>query len=238
MVQCAFDAGVRCTDLFVDQTSLGEWEAIVARWKSGRPDMRIHVLAESAIAKLQYGDRCEKLIAVAECPNTSIESLELRIAASKSLSQTFLILDRIEKPGNLGAMLRSADAAGVQAVLLSDPICETWNSNAIRSSLGAIFHVPIAAGTQVEIESWLSRRGIKVCAARVEGTISYTEFQFPDSIAIAVGNEAEGLADRWQGESIVPLRIPMRGQIDSLNASISASLFLFEIERQRSVLRS
>jgi TrmH family RNA methyltransferase len=143
-----------------------------------------------------------------------------------------LVLDRLEKPGNLGAAMRTADAAGVTAVLLSDPTSEAWNPNAIRASLGAIFTVPLAIDSWSHVYRWLKDRRAKVYAARTENGQTYTQIRFPEKLAIVIGSEAHGLQQRWQSQDISSVHIPMFGQIDSLNASVTGSILLFEVVRQ------
>jgi len=184
--------------------------------------------------KLQYGDRELQAIAVAVMPSTSLESLADRLGPSARgpERELYLVLDRFEKPGNLGAALRTADAAGATAVLVSDPISEVWNPNAIRASLGAMFTVPIAVASSAELRKWLRERSICCYAARTENGSDYSQVRFAKKSAIIIGSEAYGLGDRWKSEEITPIHIPMYGKIDSLNASVTCSILLFELIRQ------
>ena len=201
-------------------------------------------LTEQPMQKLQYGDRELQAIAVAVMPTTSLESLADRLGQSARgpsargpsamgpERELYLVLDRIEKPGNLGAALRTADAAGATAVLVSDPICEVWNPNAIRASLGAMFTVPIAVASSGDLRKWLRERSICCYAARTENGSDYSQVRFAKKSAIIIGSEAYGLEDRWKSEEITPVHIPMYGKIDSLNASVTCSILLFELIRQ------
>ena len=191
-------------------------------------------LTEQPMQKLQYGDRELQAIAVAVMPSTSLESLADRLGPSARgpERELYLVLDRFEKPGNLGAALRTADAAGATAVLVSDPISEVWNPNAIRASLGAMFTVPIAVASSAELRKWLRERSICCYAARTENGSDYSEVRFAKKSAIIIGSEAYGLEDRWKSEEITPVHIPMYGKIDSLNASVTCSILLFELIRQ------
>jgi RNA methyltransferase, TrmH family len=184
--------------------------------------------------KLQYGDRELQAIAVAVMPSTSLESLADRLGPSARgpERELYLVLDRFEKPGNLGAALRTADAAGATAVLVSDPISEVWNPNAIRASLGAMFTVPIAVANSGDLRKWLRERSIRCYAARTENGSDYSQVRFAKKSAIIIGSEAYGLEDRWKSEEITPVHIPMYGKIDSLNASVTCSILLFELIRQ------
>lgn len=206
-------------------------------WRKRFPGLKITLLGPQAMSKLQYGDRDLGEIAVARMPDTSIETLNERIVGRSSVTvpdapQLFLVLDRMEKPGNLGAILRTADAAGATAVLMSDPVCEIWNPNAIRSSLGAIFRVPMGVGTESEVRKWLDGRGVALFAARADGGIDYSEVPYPTRTAIVIGNEALGLENRWSNQGVTSVHIPMGGVIDSLNASVSGSILVFEVVRQ------
>ncbi len=185
--------------------------------------------------KIQYGERRLDVIAVAAVMDTSLGCLEQRIVKANRgyQSKTILVLDRMEKPGNLGAVLRTADAACVQAVILSDPICDVWNPNAVRSSLGGLFSVPIGIGSMVEVADWLKVHSFVIHTARVEGAVEYSAACFRDKHAFVIGNEAEGLADRWLNDAYQPLSIPMLGAIDSLNASVSTAILAFESLRQQ-----
>jgi TrmH family RNA methyltransferase len=198
-----------------------------------------YVTSRLLMSKLTYGDQSHECVAVAESFDTSIDSLANRLEVKNTKrgrrSGLFLVIDRIEKPGNLGAILRTADAAGVEGVLLSDSICDVFNPNAIRSSLGAIFTLPIASSSLDKVAGWLQAQNISIYTARVEGAHEYTRTVFADRAALVVGNEAMGLGARWTDESYQAVRIPMQGMIDSLNASVSTAVVLFEMVRQRTV---
>lgn len=205
-------------------------------------------VTDVAMEKLQYGDRSLSAIAVAKSRPVDLDSLGAAIDSheqSSSLSaannhvkgpfhsRTVLVLDRMEKPGNLGAALRTADATGVRAVILCDPICDLWNPNAVRSSLGALFTVPIAVGNEIEVAAWLRNRGSVVYTARVEGSVEYTTVNYCSEHAIVIGNEAEGLKNRWLSGAEQAIRIPMLGEMDSLNASVSTAVLAYESLRQQ-----
>ncbi len=226
--------GIECTELFVLETSDESHRHLVSDWQALVPDIRINLISKPAMAKLQYGDRDVELVAVARQPSLALETLDERIlpSANASTSKCFLVLDRMEKPGNLGAVMRTADAAGVAAVLLSDPVSEMWNPNAIRSSLGALFRVPMAVGSAKQIQAWLTERSVAIYAARVEGTLSHTAPVYENHVSIIVGSESQGLGENWIRSEVTAVRIPMHGAIDSLNASVSTSIILFEVLRQ------
>ena len=230
----AHAGGIECSELFILETKDESHRLLVSDWQSLIPGIRINLISKPAMAKLQYGDRDVSLIAVARQPSLALETLDERLlpgAAGKS-SGCYLVLDRMEKPGNLGAVMRTADAAGVAAVLLSDPVSEMWNPNAIRSSLGALFRVPMAVGSAKQIQAWLMDRTIAIYAARVDGRLSYTAPVYESNVSIVVGSESDGLGENWLQPSVTAVRIPMHGEIDSLNASVSTSIILFEVLRQ------
>jgi TrmH family RNA methyltransferase len=230
----ALRTGIDCEEIFVRQSWLEGLDAQgveqLQSWLELCPSARVLAVGPAAFAKLQYGQRDEDAIALAIPPDTSLTTALQRVRSSDR--ELFLVLDRMEKPGNLGAMLRSADAAGVIAVLVSDPICEIWNPNAIRSSLGAIFSVPLIVGSQSELESWLRARKAELFAARTECGVDYASVMYPARTAIVIGNEAQGLGDRWSQGGIANISIPMLGTTDSLNASVCSAILLFEVARQ------
>lgn len=241
IAQHAHAGGVECTELFIADTPDESHRKWILEWQQRIPEIRINVVARPAMAKLQYGGRDEALIAVAKQPSPALETLDERIAATskESRRRCFLVLDRVEKPGNLGAIMRTADAAGVSAVLLSDPISETWNPNAIRASLGALFRVPLAIGSARQVQRWLNERSVAMVAARLDGQRSHTSIQYESSTAIIVGNETEGLGQEWEPKNqdevngVQAIRIPMFGAVDSLNVSVSTSIVLYEYLRQQ-----
>jgi RNA methyltransferase, TrmH family len=238
VAQHAFYGGVEIKELFVLQQPDESHRELIAKWQALLQSVRVNVVAKPAMSKLQYGDREESMIAVAVQPSIALESFEERCNAHGSRNRQakcYLVLDQMEKPGNLGAALRTADASGAAGVLLSDPVSETWNPNAIRSSLGAIFRVPIAVGSSTQIQRWLTEHSVQMVAARVDAGQYYTEFRFNSSTAIIVGNESQGLGSNWQRSDIHSARIPMMGCVDSLNASVSVAIFLYEVVRQHGI---
>jgi TrmH family RNA methyltransferase len=236
-ISIAIAAGMECTEIFLSQEALDLPDDQIEKLLklSEALGIRCRGLTEAPMQKIQYGQQDQQAIAVAIPSDTSLKTLLSRsnITVSPSSYELFLVLDRLEKPGNLGAAMRTADAAGATAVLLSDPTCDLWNPNAIRSSLGAIFTVPIASGAWSEIYSWLSERSVRCFAARTDGKEPYWGIRYPNKTAIVIGSEAHGLEDRWKKQEIHPIHIPMFGKIDSLNASITGSILLFEVIRQR-----
>lgn len=187
-------------------------------------------LTPGLFERVAYGRSPRGVVAEFERPDRSLERLRL------GASPLVLVLDRVEKPGNLGAVFRCADGAGVDAVILCDGSGDLFNPNAIRSSLGTVFSVPAATGTYDAVQAFLGQSGIRVLAARVESSEPHWSASLDGPLAVVLGSEAEGLGDRWRtigGEPIAAIRIPMRGRVDSLNVSVSAALIAYEAARRR-----
>lgn len=189
---------------------------------------QLQPVSSAAMRKLAYGDRPTGLVAVAKTPSVRIE--QLQFPGKKPL---ILVLDRIEKPGNLGACLRTAAATGVDAVILTNPICDVFNPNAIRASRGAMFSVPIAVASSNEVLSLCALLKIPAYTARVDGEVDIWQADFRGGAAIVLGNEAAGLQEDWSSSHCKSIVIPMSDVTDSLNVSISAAVTLYEAVRQR-----
>ena len=144
-----------------------------------------------------------------------------------------VVLERVEKPGNLGAVLRSADAAAADAVIVCDPLTDLFNPNLIRSSIGAVFTVPTVACTSEECIAFLKERGIQILTAQLQDSSLYYDTDMSRGTAIVMGTEATGLTNVWREAADAHIRIPMKGRLDSLNVSVSAAILLFEAVRQR-----
>ena len=139
----------------------------------------------------------------------------------------------MEKPGNLGAVLRSADAAGADAVVICDPLTDLYNPNLLRASLGAAFTVPCVACTSGEAIAWLKSRGIRILTAQLQDSSLYYDCDMRCATALVMGTESTGLTAQWREAADAHIRIPMLGELDSLNVSVSAAILLFEAVRQR-----
>ncbi|MGW8257298.1 MAG: TrmH family RNA methyltransferase [Thermoguttaceae bacterium] len=143
------------------------------------------------------------------------------------------VLEGVEKPGNIGAVLRSADAAGVWALIVADGRTDLYNPNAIRASLGTIFSMPVCEASSAVTLDWLRKNNFSIVAARVDGSLPYSEIDYRSATAIVLGSEAEGLTSAWNAADIKGARLPMLGTADSLNVSAAAAVFFFEALRQR-----
>lgn len=177
--------------------------------------------------KIAYRDRPEGLIAVAPQFQRALHDLPV---TDHSL---FLVAEAIEKPGNLGTMLRTADAAKVDGVIICDPITDIYNPNVVRASIGTLFTVPTARTTTEEFFAWKATQGVKLIATTPSATKVFTDVDLTGKIALAVGTEQVGLPDFWLDNADEKIIIPMYGQADSLNAAASATLVLYEAVRQR-----
>ena len=177
--------------------------------------------------KIAYRGSTEGVMAlVRPCP-LSLATLKLGKAP------LLVVLESVEKPGNLGAILRSADASGVDAVIVCDPLTDLYNPNLIRSSVGAFFSVPCVACTSGECISWLKNNKIQILTAQLQDSKLYYDTPMTGGTAIVMGTEATGLTDEWRLAADAHIRIPMLGRIDSLNVSVSAAILMFEAVRQR-----
>jgi TrmH family RNA methyltransferase len=187
----------------------------------------LHVTPE-VFAKIAFGERAEGTLLVAKVPQRKLEELVL------PANPLVAVVEGIEKPGNFGAVLRSADGAGVSAAIAADGGHDLYNPNAIRASLGAIFTLPVCAAASDETLAWLRSQGIAIYAARPGGGKVYHEADFTRPAAIVLGSEAHGLSDVWTGDGVTAIALPMRGMVDSLNVSAAAAVLFYEAQRQRS----
>lgn len=184
-------------------------------------------LSEKAFAKVSYGDNPDGLVAVARQEKKELADLPL------GKSALYLILDSVEKPGNLGAILRTADAAAVTAVIVCDAQTDLYNPNVIRSSRGAIFTVPAVQSPGKAVLAWLKANQIKLIAATGFAATDYTTADFSSPCAIVLGSEDKGISPQWLNAADLKIKIPMSGQVDSLNVSVAAAIVLYEAVRQR-----
>lgn len=223
----AIEAGVEMIEVYhAPQLAIGN-EALATLERIATRAIATLEVPPELFAKLTYGDRHDGLIGVARMPTRSLSEIELPAAP------LVCVLEGVEKPGNFGAVLRSADATGVAAVIAADPRTDLYNPNAIRASLGTIFTRPVASATSAETLAWLRNAGLQIVAARVEAATLYTEIDWRRPTAIVLGSEADGLTAAWNTPDIVPVRLPMLGVADSLNVSISAAVLFYEALRQR-----
>ncbi len=190
-------------------------------------ESKLYDLAKPVFDKLAYRENSDGLIAVVEAKTNVLEDITL------SENPFIIILEAVEKPGNLGAILRTADAAQVDAVVVCDPLCDVYNPNAIRSSVGCLFTTQIAVSDSENVLAWLKQNGIIAYAAELQASQWYYQTDMSKACAIVMGTEADGLTDFWLKNADARIKIPMRGKIDSLNVSVSTAVLTFEAIRQR-----
>lgn len=191
----------------------------------------IRWVSSAVMEKIAYGQSARGVVAEFQAPERGLATLKL------PPNPLILVLDRLEKPGNVGAAFRCADAAGVDAVLCTPQKTDLFNPNAIRASLGTVFTVPAATADEGDARQWLSERAVNVLAARVESASSVWDAELTSATAFVIGSEATGLGASWaSGDDLTVqgIHLPMRGHADSLNASVTAAILLFEAQRQRS----
>jgi len=216
----AIQAGIRVLELFTVHPFIAHENVIV------------HQVTESVMQKISFGDRNEGIVAVAEEPVQSFDIFEAKI--EKKASPLLAVLEGIEKPGNLGAVFRSADAAGVDGVMIVDSLVDPFHSNSIRSSMGTVFSIPMVCTSSAAACRWLKDHNIQIAAAWCHGnTKHYTSLDFCRPTAIVLGSEAGGLTGLWSGEGMIPVTLPMSGIADSLNVSVAAGVLFYEAQRQR-----
>jgi TrmH family RNA methyltransferase len=228
----AVEAGLSIREIYVcPELFLGEnEEALTERTVVAGAER--FALGPEAFRKVSYRDRPEGLIGLADQFPTTLERLSL------SSNPLILVVESIEKPGNLGTMLRTADAAAVDAVIVCEPTTDPFNPNVVRASLGCLFLVPLAISATPDALHWLRNRGITTFAATPAAAEPHWQADFRGPAAIAIGSEQYGLTEAWLRDAAVKVRIPMGGRVDSLNAALAAGVILFEAVRQRSATDS
>jgi len=179
--------------------------------------------------KMAYRESTEGIIAVAKTKQHRLKDLSLKD------NPLIVVLERVEKPGNLGAILRSAEAAGVDAVIVCDPLTDLYNPNLIRASIGGVFNVPVAVCTSEECIAFLKQRHITILTAQLQDSYEYYDYDMRPATAIVMGTESTGLTQQWREAADAHIRIPMLGRLDSLNVSVSAAILMYEAVRQRKV---
>ena len=185
-------------------------------------------ISKEVYQKLAYRDSTEGIIAVTKAKDFSLKNIQF-----KNKKPLILVAEGIEKPGNIGAILRTADAANIDAVFIANPKSDVYNSNIIRSSVGCVFTNTIAVGTSEEMISFLQEKNIAIFTATLQNSNEYHQENYKNASAIVVGTEATGLTEIWRAAATQNINIPMQGKIDSMNVSVSAAIILFEAKRQR-----
>ena len=186
------------------------------------------LLPPALYEKVAYRGSTEGHIAVVRCREHTLAKLQLKE------NPLIVVLESVEKPGNLGAILRSAEAAGIDALIVCDPLTDMYNPNVIRASIGGVFCVPTAVCTSQECIAFLKQHGIKILTAQLQDSYEYYDYDMTQGTAIVMGTESTGLTNQWREAADAHIRIPMLGRLDSLNVSVSAAILMYEAVRQRS----
>lgn len=186
------------------------------------------LISKEVYQKLAYRDSTEGIIAVTKAKDFSLENIKF-----ETETPLILVAEGVEKPGNIGALLRTADAANVAAVFIANPKSDLYNANIIRSSVGCVFTNQIAVGSSEEIVAFLAKKKIQMYATTLQNSNEYHKENYTAATAIVVGTEATGLTTVFREEATQNINIPMQGQIDSMNVSVAAAIVLFEAKRQR-----
>ncbi len=190
-------------------------------------EKKLTEVAKRVFEKISLRQNPDGFLALAKIKQLSLINLKL------TANPLIIILEAIEKPGNLGAILRSADAAGVDAVIINDQKTDIYNPNVIRASQGTVFTVPVVITSREQTISWCKQNKIRTLAASPEANKEYSEENFKNASAIVMGTEDKGLSEQWLKKADEKIKIKMRGKIDSLNVSVSTAIILFEAIRQR-----
>ena len=202
-------------------------DALIAKAEALNPRLGVVQIPAFLYEKVAYRGSTEGIIAEVHSVPRSLEDLRL---GERPL---VMVLESVEKPGNLGAVLRSADAAGADAVIVCDPLTGIWNPNLIRSSVGAVFSVPVAVCTSADAIAFLKERGIRIFTAQLQDSEWYYDTDMTGATALVMGTESTGLTQAWRDSADAHIKIPMLGRLDSLNVSVSAAVLLYEAVRQR-----
>ena len=218
------NAGYEVLSIFADCEKCGEGLKDI-------PTDGIEVVEVSSrvYEKIAYRGSTEGMVAIVKTRQHTFEDL----GKGMGESPLFVVLESVEKPGNMGAILRSADAAGINGVIVCDPLTDLYNPNLIRASIGAIFTVPTVACTSGECIAWLKKNGIQILTAQLQDSSLYYDTDMRRPTAIVMGTEATGLTTQWREAADRHIRIPMCGKLDSLNVSVSSAILMFEAVRQR-----
>ena len=185
-------------------------------------------ISKPVYEKVAHRETTEGVIAVAKAKDLSLENLKL-----SSKNPLILVAESPEKPGNIGALLRTADAANIDAVIIVNPLTDFYNPNIIRSSVGGVFTVPLATGSTKEVIAYLKRNNISIYSAILQESVPYDTIDYRTPSALVIGTESTGLTEEWRNDSTAKIRIPMEGKLDSMNLSVAAGILIFEVKRQR-----
>lgn len=225
-LEMAIDGGYTIDSIFF-YTDLFSLEAVESLLENTDQEPEFVEISKEVYQKLAYREKTEGVLAIMKTKKHELKDLSL------PENPLILVAEAPEKPGNIGALLRTADAANLDAVIIANPKSDLYNPNIIRSSVGCVFTVPIATGNTTEIINFLEERNISIFAASLSAKAAYTKADFTGATALVVGTESTGLSDEWLSKADAQIIIPMEGSIDSMNVSVSAAILIFEAKRQR-----
>ncbi len=230
-IERALDAGLVPQSIFIGSNENSDFLQLTERCPAA-----IVRVSDAVLQKIAFGQNHRDAVGLFAEPQRTLAELTL------SVMPIVIVLDALEKPGNVGAVFRSADAIGADAVVICEGACDLFNPSIIRASLGTVFTMPCAQADRASTISWIAAQGMSTVMARVDAAVSYWDVDFCQPVAIVVGSESQGLGDQWRvSKNSSPrlphgsheVQIPMCGSADSLNASVSAALLMFEARRQR-----
>lgn len=225
-LSCATDSGLALATLYYCEELLADGGRSVLD-RIAAADVDCQPTSRTVFERMSYRHTPDGVLGVAPMPDLELGLLP---AIDDAL---WLVAAGIEKPGNLGAMLRSADGAGVAGMLIADAATDVFNPNVVRASMGTLFSVPVAAASASDVRQWLETRSIRAVAARPDAVVEYTQADLRGAVAVVVGSEHLGLGTGWSAPGSETVRIPMSGRADSVNAAMAATVLLFEARRQR-----
>lgn len=228
----AYDAAIEIDRIFVCPSLLEEREGYHLLGLLKEQKVKILEVTNNVFEKIAFGQRMEGLLAVSRIPHKSLSDIK---PAGTSL---YVIAQALEKPGNIGAILRTCDAAGVDGLLLVDAKTDLYNPNVIRASTGTVFSVPTAVADSQAVLDFLDRYKIKTCSLFPESKTNYTDVDLTGPVAIVLGSEDQGLNEFWQKNTSVDMKIPMNGKADSLNVSVCCAIVVYEALRQRGLVQN
>lgn len=231
-LQRCIEGGYRLLSLFYCNTIInaGELSSILAYASlfTFAENFKIFEISEKVYEKIAYRDSTEGFLAMVQYSQAKkLDNLKL------PENPLIVVLESVEKPGNLGAVLRSADASGVDAIIICDPLTDIFNPNLIRASIGCVFTQNVIVTTSQEAINWLKKNQINIFTAQLQDSVDYYDSDMSGATALVFGSEANGLSDIWRAASDRKIKIPMLGKSDSLNVSVSAAILCYEALRQR-----
>ena len=226
-ITLAIKGGYRLKTILFCPEIISEEEVFILK-ETSNSEAEFIEIASDIYEKLAYRSSTEGVLAIAH--SKALELADLHLAPKNPL---ILVAEAPEKPGNIGALLRTADAANVDAVIIANPKTDMFNPNIIRSSVGCLFTNKIAVGSTSEVISFLNENNINIYCAALQASVQYDKIDFKRASAIIVGAEATGLSEEWLQNSTQNIIIPMQGEIDSMNVSVAAGILIFEAKRQR-----